>query len=85
MCKKMAKAKTTSGWRTGWHGAPLVVRDRGAGGVLRGAMRQGPTFRGTSQARKEARRANTKQLEHVRGAIRGLARKGDLIEPYNEP
>ncbi|XP_015168673.1 uncharacterized protein [Solanum tuberosum] len=79
----MAKAKTTSGWRTGWHGAPLVVRDRGAGGVLRGAMRQGPTFRGTSQARKEARRANTKQLEHVRGAIRGATRRWLDSEPPN--
>uniref|UniRef100_M1DIN7 Uncharacterized protein n=1 Tax=Solanum tuberosum TaxID=4113 RepID=M1DIN7_SOLTU len=25
MCKKMAKAKTTSGWRTGWRSAPLVI------------------------------------------------------------
>ena len=39
MCKKMAKAKTTSDWRTGWRGAPLVVLQSPSLGALRGATR----------------------------------------------
>jgi len=51
MCKKMAKAKTTSGWRTGWRGVPLVVLQSPSSGALRGATRQGGDVRVKREAR----------------------------------
>uniref|UniRef100_M1DW33 Uncharacterized protein n=1 Tax=Solanum tuberosum TaxID=4113 RepID=M1DW33_SOLTU len=42
MCMKMAKAKTTSGWRIGWRGAPPVLLQSPSSGALRGATR--PSF-----------------------------------------
>uniref|UniRef100_M1DZX3 Uncharacterized protein n=1 Tax=Solanum tuberosum TaxID=4113 RepID=M1DZX3_SOLTU len=42
MCKKMAKAKPTSGWRTGWRGAPMRGRQSQVRSALRGATR--PSF-----------------------------------------